>query len=296
MKNLHTEKHKHWRDTQLSYDDELYTYSKYTNVIIRKGHRLVVGICERITRDSLHSPIILDIGCGWTDFYGKLEHVISTYIGMEPATGQIIRAKSRQNKFLIRGVGENILLQDSCVDIALLISVLDHCFDVKKTVKETFRVLKPGGTAIILLENRGRFSNDIRELLNMKVSHGNEHLYYFTIDDVLPLVKPYGKVNVMYSYGFMLGFDLISKYLPDKLISSLSEVSDNLLGSLSLKKGQHFLLTAVKYGSNEASPLRFTCPHCSESFTWGARQCSSCKHKLRWIRPDILDTIDEKME
>jgi len=294
MENSFTDKYTHWRDTQLSYDGEDYSYGKYTWAIIRKGHKIVVGLCEQIARENHRRPTILDLGCGWTDFYGKLQHVVGTYVGIEPAAGQLLRAEPRENQFLIRGMGEKILLRDSCVDIVLLISVLDHCLDAEKTLQEAFRVLKPGGTVIILLENRGRFANDIRALLRMKIAHGVEHLYYFSVDDILALVEPLGKVNFLCSYGFLMGFDHFSNILPEKLVGGLEAVTDAVLSSLFVKKGQHFVLSAVKSGHGEASPLVFTCPYCGEAFSWKARQCNACKHELRWMRPDILDTIDEE--
>jgi hypothetical protein len=32
---------KHWRDTQLNYDATVGSYSKYTHLVIERGHRLV---------------------------------------------------------------------------------------------------------------------------------------------------------------------------------------------------------------------------------------------------------------
>lgn len=294
MSSLQIRESQRWRETQLTYDGALWSYSKYTHAVIRKGHSLVVQLCEQIARDLGYRPTILDIGCGWTDLYEKLHHVIDTYIGVEPAAGQLMRAESRPNQFLIRGVGEKIVLRDSCVDIVLHIADLDHCFDADKAISETFRVLKPGGRTIILLENKGRFSNDIRKFFNVEISHGEEHLYYFSLNDLLSLVSPYGKVDYVRSYGFLLGFDWISNLMPESFVSWLEALVDRMLGQIFVRKGQHFLATVVKEGSSQALPLGFTCPYCRESFDWKARHCTACKHELRWMRSDILDAIDHE--
>lgn len=279
-----------WLRTQLTYDGELWSYSKYTQAVIRKGHRLVVEACEKAAGEA--APTICDIGCGWTDFYGKLQHVVGTYVGIEPAAGQILRAPRKDNMFLIRGVGEKIVLADQCIDLALLVSVLDHCLDAEQTIREVFRVLRHGGAAVILLENRGRLSNDLRTWLGREVSHGEEHLYYFDVDDVLSLVARYGAPERIQSYGFLIGFDHVSRVLPEGVVSALSAAADAALGVLLPKKGQHFLVVAVKPGSGRAAPLRFICPKCGGLFSWRAEKCGACGHELRWIGRDVLDVLE----
>lgn len=294
MSSLQITENQHWRETQLAYDGANWSYSKYTNAVIRKGHSLVAQLCEQTAKDIGYQPTILDIGCGWTDLYEKLHHVVGTYIGVEPATVQLIRAESRPNQYLIRGVGEKVILRDSCVDIVLHIADLDHCFDAEKAISETFRVLKPGGKTIILLENRGRFSNDIRRLLKMEISHGEEHLYYFDVDDIRSLVEPYGKIDFLQSYGFLLGFNALGKFLPEKIIEGLRSVSDGLLGIPFPKKGQHFIISVTKGNRGVSDSLGFLCPNCGTSFEWKEKQCVKCHRELKWMREDILDILGEE--
>lgn len=295
MSSLQITENQHWRETQLAYDGAHWSYSKYTNAVIRKGHSLVVQLCEQTAKDLGYRPTILDIGCGWTDLYEKLHHVVGTYVGVEPAAVQLIRAESRPNQYLIRGVGEKVILRDSCVDIVLHIADLDHCFDAEKAISETFRVLKPGGRTIILLENRGRFSNDIRRLLNMEITHGDEHLYYFDVDDIRSLVEPYGKINFLQSYGFLLGFNALGKFLPEKTIEGLGSVSDGLLGIPFPKKGQHFIISVTKGAGGDPASLGFLCPNCGVSFDWKEKQCLKCRHDFAWMREDILDILEEEI-
>ncbi len=287
------DKREHWAQTQLTYDGELLSYSKYTNAVIRRGHRLIVELSEQVARNQNTALTILDVGCGWTDLYGKLKHVVGTYIGIEPSAAQILRAPRKPNMYLVRGVGERIVLGDECVDLALLVAVLDHCLDAEKTIREVFRVLRPGGTALILLENRGRISNYIRALLKMEISHGEEHLYYFDVDDICGLVKPYGRIEFLRSYGFLVGFDIVSRVLPATAVSGLAAFADALLGSMMRKKGQHFVLAVVKNGAQRsAAPVRFVCAGCAMPFPWGAAICPCCRRSLRWIASGILDTLE----
>ena len=50
--------------------------------------------------------------------------------------------------------GERIPLEDGAVDVLTCIEVIEHTRSDSQTVKELFRVLKPGGTAIISVPNK----------------------------------------------------------------------------------------------------------------------------------------------
>ena len=285
-----------WRKTNLAYDDAEWDYPKYTHAVIARGHALVVEFCERLAGEQDGSPTILDIGCGPAPFYDRLRHVIGTYIGLEPSADPLQRAGSGDAKYLVRGSGERLVVADGCVDIALLIASLDHCLDAEETVRETFRVLRPGGTALFLLENRGRISNGVRAALGMDVGHGDEHLYFFDVDDLLSLAEPYGEVSFLQSYGFLLGFNWIGSVVPFRVLSMLSSAADTVVGTLFPKRVQHFIVTVRKHGGDsEAKPLVFLCGTCRTPIEWQGSSCSSCGSSLRWIDGRILDALMEEM-
>ena len=291
---VEADKKRKWKETQLPYDSEQFSYRNYTKAIIRRGHGLVVEYCEQVARQNGGRLTVLDSGCGWTDFYGKLEHIIGSYVGIEPSLEELQRAESRENQFLIRGVGEKMLVRDSCIDIVLHIADLDHCFDAQKVVEESFRVLKPGGASIILLENRGRWVNDVRRMMRMEISHGDEHLYYFDVDDVLSLVKPFGEVNYARSYGFLAGFDWLSNALPKSFVSGLEGMSNKLFAPMFPTKGQHFIIGVVRRGGGPSFPLGFLCPNCGNEFEWKTGECLKCNNEIHWIHKTILDAIDKE--
>lgn len=295
MGGLRIRESQRWRDTQLNYDARVARYGKYTHAVIRADHREVVDICERHARTLPHALTIVDVGCGWTDFYDKLEHVTGIYVGVEPSEIELLRAPTREKQYLFRGVGEELPLSDACSDIVLHVADLDHCYDAEKAIQESFRVTKPGGKIIIVLENRGRFSNDIRRFLGWEISHGEEHLYYFSVNDILSLVKPYGHVDFFSSHGFLLGFDLLGEVLPETIVSGMQMVSDKILARLVRKKGQHFIVSVTKTSEGSFAPIGFICPRCRKLFEWQTKRCTACGREFRWIRPDVLDTIDEMM-
>ncbi len=108
--------------------------------------------------------------------------------------------------------------------------------------------------------------------------------------------KPYGRIEFLHSYGFLLGFDLLSRFLPRSVIEVLAEVSDKVFGRLFAKKGQHFVLCVSKPGHGEAAPLGFLCPHCGQEFEWGKNKCKSCLGEIRLIREDTADMLGGEFE
>ncbi len=128
----------------------------------------------------------------------------------------------------------------------------------------------------------------------MEISHGEEHLYYFNVDDIRSLVEPYGKIKFLRSYGFMLGFDAVSKVLPEKIIEGLRSVSDGLMGFSFPKKGQHFIVSATKDMGSDPASLGFLCSNCGASFEWKEKQCLECHHEFKWMHENILDILHEE--
>src|SRR5438876_9537911 len=61
----------------------------------------------------------------------------------------------RHSSFVIRHYnGDNIPLEDNEVDVLTCIEVIEHTKSDTATIRELFRVLKPGGTAIITVPNK----------------------------------------------------------------------------------------------------------------------------------------------
>lgn len=88
----------------------------------------------------------LEIGCGTGLFTGKIYEAVRTDITAIDISEDLLeeaRAKHPENKFMI-GDAMNLDFPDNSFDVVFGSSVLHH-LDMKKSMTEIYRVLKPGG-------------------------------------------------------------------------------------------------------------------------------------------------------
>ena len=95
---------------------------------------------------------LLDIGCGpmgsleWAD--GALERV-----GMDPLAADYLKlAADAQEMQYVTALSESIPFEDEHFDVVSTFNALDHVEDLRKTVAEIQRVLKPGGLFLLMTD------------------------------------------------------------------------------------------------------------------------------------------------
>lgn len=113
---------------------------------------------NRIKSDlnNIKPMTILEVGCsaGLNCMALRAIYPFAKVIGIEPEKEAIDVANAMtvndSHVTFIQGVGENIPLDDSSVDLIVCHTVIEHVNDVSKVIRDFSRVLKPGG--IIHLE------------------------------------------------------------------------------------------------------------------------------------------------
>lgn len=126
-------------------------YRAFQRMILRPKFEIILN--NQIIRPKLASKI-LDFGCGVGHSSQLFTH--ASYVGIEPLSACIDRAKSmynRANSTFIVG-DENYLanLDDEDFDLVIAIGVLHHISDKSATkfISEAKRLLKPGGRFVTL--------------------------------------------------------------------------------------------------------------------------------------------------
>jgi SAM-dependent methyltransferase len=98
--------------------------------------------------------LVLENGCGVGMYVAKLTELGSSVIGLEYDLERAIEAGINSDK-IINAAGEFIPLPASTFDLILSHEVIEHVQDDRAAICEMFRVLKPGGRAVIFCPNRG---------------------------------------------------------------------------------------------------------------------------------------------
>jgi 2-polyprenyl-6-hydroxyphenyl methylase/3-demethylubiquinone-9 3-methyltransferase len=106
---------------------------------------------------------VLDVGCGGGLLSEELAGMGAHVIGVDPAEGSILTARRHAEEHGLDidyrcGAGESLPLEDESVDIVCCVDVLEHVHDLDAVLRETVRVLKPGGLYLFDTVNRTRLS------------------------------------------------------------------------------------------------------------------------------------------
>jgi len=86
--------------------------------------------------------VVLDLGCGNQPYRLWLDDLGGRVVAVDAAPDLAVSA---------RGMAACIPLRSQCVDTVLATEVLEHVEDPDTTVREMFRVLRPGGLALVTI-------------------------------------------------------------------------------------------------------------------------------------------------
>jgi ubiquinone/menaquinone biosynthesis C-methylase UbiE len=115
-----------------------------------------------VANEPLSNKKLLEIGLG----YGTLGQLLadhgSDYHGLDIADGPVAMMRHRLQNLGIGGTEQHVRVgsalaiphEDGNFDYVYSIGCLHHTGDLTRAVDEVFRVLKPGGKAIVMLYNR----------------------------------------------------------------------------------------------------------------------------------------------
>jgi 2-polyprenyl-3-methyl-5-hydroxy-6-metoxy-1,4-benzoquinol methylase len=104
--------------------------------------------------------LVLDIGCGAgyhvRHFARRAAKVVA--IDVDPVTLSIARRRVRSSRVtFLRYDGRELPFADASFDAVSMLDVLEHVADRESLVAEIARVLRPGGSWIVSVPNRGSF-------------------------------------------------------------------------------------------------------------------------------------------
>ena len=125
---------------------------KESTVLATHGHVLTV----EADRQTVQGKVLIDIGCGSGMSGAMLGYRGAHYIGIDHSgyaaacTLRHIRGVEADG-FTVQGNAESLPIRDNSVDVVYSNGVLHHTPNFLTAMDEAYRVLKPGGKAIIAL-------------------------------------------------------------------------------------------------------------------------------------------------
>ena len=94
---------------------------------------------------------VLDLGCGPGNSASHLRDSVAHVVALDPAPAMLRCARRRDGRLrLVQADARALPLRDGCLDAVTFHSVLYLLSDRAAAVRETARVLRPGGRAILL--------------------------------------------------------------------------------------------------------------------------------------------------
>ena len=161
--------------------DELMTkayldgYGYYVDQLV---FRFALKEFSRLGQLTPQPMVVLEFGGGEGELFDELVRSCRFYINAEPSelerSASFLKRIKDQRYVHLRCSAEELPLKDGVVDVVIALASLDHIPRLRDALDEAKRVLRPGGTFLFSLNNRGSWWK--RVLANSKMLKQREAL------------------------------------------------------------------------------------------------------------------------
>src|SRR5688572_21009639 len=213
--------------------------------------------------DKFRDARLLEIGCGMgTDllqFARGGAHC--TGIDLTPRSIEITRHRfqlyNADGAFMISD-GEHLPFRDESFDVVYSNGVLHHTPDTAGAIREVHRVLRPGGTAKVMLYHRNSLNYWFDIVLRRGVLHADflrgrsvaeimSRVVEFSNHDARPLVKVYSRKEARELFSLFKSVTIEVEQITRAELRFLAPlVSESMLGRLRKRIGWNVIVTAIK--------------------------------------------------
>lgn len=143
---------------------------------------------------------VLDLGGGTGRLASRLAHAGAHPVVLD-ASGPMLRRATRKSLPAVRGRAERLPFPDSCFERVAIVDALHHMTDLGRVAAEVARVLRPGGSAVILEPDPERFAG--RWVARLEAWAGMRSLL-LPADDLVELLVASGLIAAVERIPFHL--------------------------------------------------------------------------------------------
>lgn len=116
-------------------------------------------LLDRVPVASMKGKRVLEIGLGYGTLGQKIAESGADYVGLDIAAGPVEMMNHRLQMSGLRGIAQrgsmlDCPLPDCSVDCVVSIGCFHHTGDARKCFDESWRVLRPGGNAYVMVYNQ----------------------------------------------------------------------------------------------------------------------------------------------
>jgi ubiquinone/menaquinone biosynthesis C-methylase UbiE len=151
-----------------------------------------ISILENYHKNVTESAHVLEIGASTLDNTKEFAKWCKRLTGVEYLASRM--PKNFDNVTFVKGDWQRLssVIKPNSIDLAVSNHVIEHVEDDLKAVNELYKVLKPGGVALINTPNRKRLTRHIADIFTgeRKFPHAPlEHVREYVEDDIHKLLK-----------------------------------------------------------------------------------------------------------
>ena len=162
---------------------------------------------------------LLDVGCGSGYLANLLKSRVADLIvdGLDISRVALDRAKQQLHAFWHINIDqEDFPLKPESYDTAVCVEVLEHLYDPEHALKEIYRVLQPGGRAIVTVPNLAywRFRLDLMRGRIPLPAADQRHLHQFNLSSFRRTLVQ-GGFQIVYIRGHAVRFPYLASWKPE---------------------------------------------------------------------------------
>lgn len=146
---------------------------------------------------------VLDVGCGVGNDLSRFAKGGAQTVGIDLAGHSIELARRNFEQRGLSGEfhvmnGEQLDLPDNSFDLVYCHTVLHFTPHPERMVGEIYRVMKPGGKAILMTVNRHSWLNVMHKLMNVEIDHLDSPVFYkYTRREFRDLLSAFDDVTIV---------------------------------------------------------------------------------------------------